>query len=317
MSVAAPPERAAIPLFSRVRSRAGLRYEHKEMQPLCFFVRTKRHGCRTTVVALLPLVVAVLPGCGGDGSNGGMGDGGESGAGGSGDVPFDCPAGDPGAMVDIPAGDFMMGCNPAVDNRCAPDEQPGRTVALSAYAIDKTEVTQEAYAACVLAGQCQPPSCEWNCGVPGMPAGCITRPQAESYCQFIGARLPTEAEWEKGARGTDGRKYPWGNQEPDCNLANQEGCGGKATPVDAHGAGASPYGLLDMAGNMVEIVADWYDAEYYASAPAADPKGPATGKRFVGRGGGWQSAAQWQRASSRDWYDLTDAGTSFGFRCAR
>ncbi len=284
-----------------------------------FNLRTNRPKSRASVVALLPLLVAVLPGCGGDGSKGGTGfDPGDDGVGGTGgDVPFDCPAGDPGEMVAVPAGGFMMGCNAAVDQECAEDETPSRTVSLSPYSIEKTEVTQEAYAACVLAGACEKPSCAWNCSEPGMPAGCLTRPQAESYCQFIGARLPTEAEWEKAARGTDGRKFPWGNQPPDCNLANLQGCDGRATAVTAHGAGASPYGLLDMAGNMVEIVADWYEAKYYAAAPDVDPKGPATGKRFVGRGGGWQSAAFWQRASVRDWYDLTDAGTSFGFRCAQ
>src|SRR5688500_2869698 len=124
-----------------------------------FGFRTKRPGSCASVVALLPLVVAVLPGCGGDGSNapggigesggdggaGGDGVGGSGGAGGSaGDAPFDCPAGEPGEMVEVPAGDFLMGCNPAVDDECADDEQPGRTVSLSGYAIGKTEVTQEA-----------------------------------------------------------------------------------------------------------------------------------------------------------------------------
>jgi formylglycine-generating enzyme required for sulfatase activity len=220
-------------------------------------------------------------------------------------------------MIDIPAGEFLMGCNGAVDQECEPDEQPGRNVMLSAFAIGRTEVTQEAYASCVNAGQCTPPSCDWNCSTPGMPAGCLTRAQAEAYCGSIGARLPTEAEWEKAARGSDGRKFPWGNQPATCTLVNMSGCGSAATPVGAHPEGASPFGLMDMGGNMVEIVSDWYDAAYYASAPTTDPKGPASGQRFGGRGGGWRSEPFWHRTSVRDVYDPPDAGTSLGFRCAR
>ncbi|HEX7670591.1 MAG TPA: SUMF1/EgtB/PvdO family nonheme iron enzyme, partial [Polyangiaceae bacterium] len=111
--------------------------------------------------------------------------------------------------------------------------------------------------------------------------------------------------------------YPWGNQEPDCTLVNMAGCGDAAETVGSHEAGASPYGALDMAGNVVELVADFYDETYYQSSPTNDPTGPATGTRYVGRGGGYKSVAEWQRASSRDWYDTTDASKSMGFRCAR
>jgi len=94
-------------------------------------------------------------------------------------------------------------------------------------------------------------------------------------------------------------------------------CGELPMPVGSLEAGASPYGVLDLAGNMVEMVADWYDATYYADAPASDPSGPPSGERYGGRGGGFKSDADWLRTSKRDWYDLTDAGTSLGFRCAR
>jgi formylglycine-generating enzyme required for sulfatase activity len=283
------------------------------------------------------LVVAVLTGCGDDASAGGGsggsemltgGTGGTSGAGGSGagtagtggGVPISCPASPSGPeLIAVPAGEFLMGCNTAADNQCKEDEKPGHLVTLSAYEIGKTEVTQEQYAGCVDAGACSLPFCEWDCATPGMPAGCVTRDQAIAYCAWAGGRLPTEAEWEKAARGTDGRKFPWGEQPPDCTLANLAGCSGERAPVDAHPAGASPYGALDMAGNMVEVVADFYDPAYYGSAPATDPKGPAAvpNNRYVGRGGGWRSDAEWHRTSVRDMYDTEDEGTSLGFRCAR
>jgi formylglycine-generating enzyme required for sulfatase activity len=123
--------------------------------------------------------------------------------------------------------------------------------------------------------------------------------------------------WEKAARGTDGRKYPWGNDEPSCALTNMEGCGDSLENVGSHPDGASPYGAQDMAGNMVEMVADWYSKAYYGHAPNVDPPGPEVGDVIVGRGGGWHSTDIWQRASSRDWYNTDDNGTSLGFRCAR
>jgi formylglycine-generating enzyme required for sulfatase activity len=233
-------------------------------------------------------------------------------------TPLSCTSdAQPAAMVSVPQADFSMGCNAAVDTACKADEKPQHTVSLSAFEIDRTEVTQEQYAACVDAKACTPPSCTWDCSTPDMPAGCLEWAQAKAFCAFAGKRLPTEAEWEKAARGTDGRKYPWGNQEPDCNRVNMAGCGNTADPVGMHMDGASPYGALDMAGNMVEMVSDWYDANFYASSPAVDPKGPASGTRYSGRGGGFKSDATWQRTSARDWYDKTDAGGSLGFRCAR
>jgi formylglycine-generating enzyme required for sulfatase activity len=218
--------------------------------------------------------------------------------------------------VSVPAGEFIMGCNTAVDVNCGPDENPMRTVSVSAFTIDITEVSQDHYADCMEEGACSAPSCQWNCDTPNRPATCVNRAQAQAYCRWAGKRLPTEAEWEKAARGTDGRKYPWGNQEPTCALTNMVGCTGGATPVGAVTGGASPYGALDMAGNMVEMVADWYDATYYSYGPTADPPGPSTGEAYVGRGGGFKSDAYWQRASVRDWYSTTDAGASLGFRCA-
>jgi formylglycine-generating enzyme required for sulfatase activity len=211
-----------------------------------------------------------------------------------------------------------MGCATG-DSACGEEEKPQHTVSLSAFEIDRTEVTQEQYAACVEAGACAPPSCTWDCTKTSYPAGCVELAQAKAYCAWVSKRLPTEAEWEMAARGTDGRRYPWGDDAPDCTHTNMAGCGDHADAVGARPAGASPYGALDMAGNAVEMVADWYDAQFYATraATANDPEGPATGTRYVGRGGGYKSEAVYQRASSRDWYDLTDESEPLGFRCAR
>lgn len=255
-------------------------------------------------------------GSGGLGSSGGLGASGGS-AGGDGGTFACTSSASAGAMVSVPAGDFTMGCNAAVDEDCLDDEKPMRTVFVSAFEIDVTEVNQEQYGACVASGDCDPPMCEWDCERTSNPASCVTWDQAKMFCAWAAKRLPTEAEWEKAARGTDGRKYPWGNEEPTCERANMTGCGEKAAAVGSHPDGASPYGVHDMAGNQVEMLSDWYDPEYYQTAPNSDPEGPLQGYRYVGRGGGYKSKPLWQRTSSRDWYDLTDFGSPLGFRCAR
>jgi formylglycine-generating enzyme required for sulfatase activity len=280
--------------------------------------------------SLLLGVALLLGACGSNGKDSGGDDekGGSTSTGGShttagsgatgGATDSQCTAtADPGEMVQVPAGDFDMGCNEEVDDACADDEKPLHTLSISAFEIDRTEVTQAEYAACMSAGKCGPPSCDWNCDDQDFPASCVTWTQASAYCDWAGKRLPTEAEWEKAARGSEGFKYPWGNDEPDCSHANMTGCNAGALAVGSLAEGASPYGALDMAGNMVELVADWYDEAYYASSPAADPAGPKNGTRYVGRGGGFKSNADYLRTSKRDWYDTTDAGASLGFRCAR
>ncbi len=232
----------------------------------------------------------------------------------------------PGDMVEVPAGEFTMGST-AGD----PDEVPVHTVYLDAFWIDRAEVTVDAYHECVDAGVCKQgnssTSCNWNKSDRGdNPVNCVTWKQAHDYCEWRGARLPSEAEWEKAARGTDARTYPWGEAAPSCDLAvmwdaavGGFGCDQNRTqPGGSRPAGASPYGAVDMIGNVREWVNDWYGATYYAESPSANPAGPETGTYRVLRGGSWFVDDPGElRASFR--YG-TNPGFSLiddGFRCAR
>ncbi len=228
----------------------------------------------------------------------------------------------PSVMVDVPAGAFPMGCNVKTDAECKADEHPAHAVVLASFRLDATEVTQAQYNECVLAGACLAPTCDWSpCSDRGQhPVVCINISDARAYCAFEGKRLPTEAEWEKAARGDGGHKFPWGDAPIDCAHANLAGCTGGTEPVGSHPAGASPYGALDMAGNVVEWVSDIYDPKYYAATQSVDPRGPGATSLFpayVGRGGGWNSTEIWHRASARDDYEGTYFKKTFGVRCAR
>ena len=217
-------------------------------------------------------------------------------------------------MVLVPAGEFLMGDDASP---FAP-ERPAHLVTLNDYWIDRTEVTNAQYRLCVGAEVCAEPKFWWNEALSGdaQPV-LVTWDGARVYCEWVGGRLPTEAEWEKSARGTDGRTWPWGN-EFEANRANlsdkQDGYGATA-PVGSFPGDASPYGLLDVAGNAGEWVSDWYDQEYYAHSPAQNPTGPGGGDQKIHRapianGGGGPEKC---RCTAR--YPV-DPNWEYGFRCA-
>ncbi len=225
----------------------------------------------------------------------------------------------PPGMVSVPGGHFNMGCV-GIDTNCESDELPYPSVVPSAYFIDKTEVTQNEYAGCISAGGgCGTPSCEWppSPATGNNPVVCVSYTDATNFCAFRKRRLPTEAEWEKAARGTDGAIYPWGNAPPTCTLTTfPGGCGSTSRPVGSTPAGNSPYGAQDMAGNVWEWVADWHSPAYYGISPASDPKGPATGVQRVIRSGAFEGDVRWIRSSNR-WTRTPDARERIlGFRCA-
>jgi formylglycine-generating enzyme required for sulfatase activity len=230
-------------------------------------------------------------------------------------------------MVQIPAGEFERGTN----LKKSSDETPRRTIYLDAFEIDKYEATVADYEACIQAGACETPSNKYqdkkyfNYGAPGRekhPINGINWFQAEAFCKWAGKRLPTEAEWEKAARGTDGRTYPWGEAEPTCDYLvikkNKFGCDRESTwPVGSKPYGKSPYGVYDMMGNAWEWTADWYQKDYFQSAPSRNPKGPSSGINRVSRGLGWFNDVKDVRVTNRFSAVPTKGPDGQGVRCAR
>ncbi len=265
----------------------------------------------------------------------------------------------PHGMVYVPSGTFLRGCAPA-DAGCYSIESPAMRIDLDAFYLDRAPVTVATYRACVAAGACSddgltthaaehttqiaagsgvntsdvlPPAesdtCNWTWKGKerdAHPINCVSWDQARAYCAWAAKRLPTEAEWEKAARGTDERIYPWGDARPSCSLVvmseRMPGCGaGHTAPVGSRPAGRSPYDAVDMSGNVSEWVADWYADDYYARSPDKNPPGPPSGRYRVIRGGSWKAAPHGGidafRVSNR--YSFTP-GLRFdyvGFRCAR
>ena len=221
-----------------------------------------------------------------------------------------------GPMVAVPAGEFWMGCNDRVDQECGDDENPYHKVYMDAFYIDKYEVTQGDYDQCVQAGKCRDNKKYEGFTGTRQPVVGVDWNDAKSYCEWAGKRLPTEAQWEKAARGRDGRKYPWGNQKISCSLTNCSNCNkGKTLEVGGYPSGASPYGALDMMGNVWEWVADWYDKDYYSSSPERNPMGASSGTSRVSRGGSWLDPAGHFRTSLRVNFIVSDQVDYIGFRC--
>lgn len=188
-------------------------------------------------------------------------------------------------MVFVPAGTFVMGLD---GGRF--DEVPEHEIYLDGFWIDRTEVTNAMYKTCMQAGACTTPAHDKYYPYEqysDYPVVYVSWEQANKYCAWVGGRLPSEAEWEKAARGTDRRLYPWGDEAPNSNLLNFARENGDIMPVGSFPEGASPYGALDMAGNAWEWVADWYAAHYYPDSPQSNPTGPDEGSYRVCRGGGW------------------------------
>ena len=240
----------------------------------------------------------------------------------------------PDGMVLVPAGPFVMGSDPGEGFEGY--EEPEHVVTLSTFCIDLTEVTAADYRSCVRAGGClpTPPRCERR---DEHPVVCVKWPDAYSYCSWLGKRLPTEAEWEKAARGgcevvppascgfEDERTYPWGEDAPTCCHANYCGCiqpctGGRAVAgtdaVAARPAGDSPYGAHDMAGNAMEWVQDCWADSYSSVPPCSDPSGARLGEMGVLRGGAWILGPDSLRAAFRSRSDPGNASPWYGFRCA-
>jgi formylglycine-generating enzyme required for sulfatase activity len=223
-----------------------------------------------------------------------------------------------------------MGCdssNPA-ETWCSSDEQPLHTVTLSAYSIDKYEVTNARYKACVDAGGCTAPAGGVNSRTRSpyygtstyadYPVMYVNWHQARAFCAWAGKRLPTEAEWEKAARGSsDTRKYPWGDSVPNCTKLNYNYCVGDTSRVGSYPNGASLYGAMDMAGNVWEWVNDWYSSSYYSVSPSVNPQGPATGAYRVLRGGTWNLSDHFVRSAARYYFFPDNWYFFIGFRCVR
>ena len=241
---------------------------------------------------------------------------------------------DPNKQVLIEGATFWMGCDEENNAGfgCRASELPRHEVTLDAYLIDKYEVTNGQYQLCVDAGVCQAPrpipnglyaETGQSDSVANYPVVNVNHVDAEAYCSFVDKRLPTEAEWEMAAKGSADTVFPWGNENPDCTQANSlnplnaTACVGGIMPVGSYPTGSSSYGVMDMAGNVWEWVADVYGPEYYANSPAENPTGPESGSEYVVRGGGFSGNWTYLRNSARS-FDLGFySGADLGFRCAQ
>ena len=243
-------------------------------------------------------------------------------------------------QIFIPDGSFRMG---GLDAKADADEQPDHMVTMSAFWLDKLEVTTSMYMLCVQAGACEPPTSftsekhdtYFNTDeYADYPVVYVTWGNANDYCTWAGKRLPSEAEWEYAARGNDFRIFPWGDERPGSSQANFNNTVRDLTRVGSFPAGASPYGVLDMAGNVWEWVFDFYDANYYGNSVATNPTGPlaavGNGYRHTIRGGSYQDVEKDIRVANRGYASgpnpdasdmksveyIGESSPRIGFRCA-
>jgi formylglycine-generating enzyme required for sulfatase activity len=238
-------------------------------------------------------------------------------------------------MAHVPAGAFIRGSKPGVGTD---EERPQKTITLKGFWIDKLEVSVADWEKCMKNGPCgndkfyrkykikkkRPEPC--NYGQPDRgrhPINCVSWHGARAYCKWAGKRLPTEAEWEKAARGKDGKLYPWGSDKASCARAcmvekSMFGCGTRTScPVGERGyLGESPYGAMDMAGNVYEWVADSYTRTYFQEAPTENPVNRARSNQRPVRGGAYSSDEAGVRAAKRSGFDAVDRISFVGFRCA-
>lgn len=241
-------------------------------------------------------------------------------------------------MVPVPEGWFLMGSNKKEDRYAYLPETPQHRVFLDAFEIDQYEVTTVQFLKFALATD-RSPLIDWRYDGGNFQESMASHPvmhvswfDADAYCTWAGKRLPTEAEWEKAARGEDGRIYPWGNQAAGLSRSNfgRTGLSGPVRDrperlllyppiisVDKYDNAVSPYGLFQMSGNVAEWVADWYDKDYYKTAPDRNPKGPEKGTQKSFRGGGWIDSTPSVRVAQRNGTDPNTKMNWLGFRCAK
>jgi formylglycine-generating enzyme required for sulfatase activity len=228
-------------------------------------------------------------------------------------------------MVFIPGGEFERGRSyklPDDGLKWFPDllkdDQPARTVKLSPFYLDAKETTIGEYAQFVVKRNHRAPY-NWPAGKPepsklNLPVTGVSWDDAAAYCQSLGKRLPTEAEWERAARGLiQGAPYPWGDRPPTKKDARYDTVEGPA-PVGQFPPNG--FGLYDIVGNVWEWTNDWYARDYYANSPTEDPKGPAEGQYKVLRGGSWADVAKYLRVAYRSWARPAERSPNIGVRCA-
>jgi formylglycine-generating enzyme len=234
-------------------------------------------------------------------------------------------AAEPG-MVFMPAGEFLRGRSHALPDdplkwfpTLLKDDRPARTISLDAFYLDMYEVTNEQYGEFVKASR-HPAPYNWPKGVPPagkeqLPVADVSWTDAEAYCRWANKRLPTEAQWERACRGlVEGKKYPWGDELPDRNVAHFDSLDG---PCQVGRFQPNYFGAYDLAGNVWEWCSDWYEKNYYDAAPPRNPAGPAKGLYRVLRGGSWADEPKFLTCANRSWARPGERSPNIGFRCAR